>query len=296
MKKLYNLIPAILIPILILGTFIFAGGCSNSQKEGFAIYLTKNDISPFQMEMLSHVEIADKPVIGIKDIISYDAGTHEITLTDDAFERISELEVPVQGRSFVVCVDRAPIYWGAFWVGLSSQSFDGVTIWMPLRARDSPVIALTPGYPASSFYSGQDPRNNPTVMDSLEKSGKLINKPATSKLPHSFKGYELYSWVKNGSWYFTLITGTNRTKALEEIISGSNTDPGDGWVNIRVTGVNAVNAVLSRLPAGEDIAWLSEPRAIDVPENEVYFSLPDEIMTDAIKEQAAACGLNLWIL
>lgn len=296
MKNLYKFGPAVLISLVLLGTGAFSGGCATSQEEGFAIYLTSDDIPPSRMEMQSHVEIADRPVISINDIISYDAGTHEITLTDDAYERIFKLEVPVQGKSFLVCVDKGPIYWGAFWVAFSSVSFDGVTIWKPLSVQEPKVIAFTLGYPSPSFYSGEDPRNNATVMDSLDKSGKLVNKPATDKLPRSFKGYELYSWVKNGQWYFTLITGTNRTKALEEIISGGNETPEGGCVNIRVTGVAAIKTVLSRLPAGESVSWLPEPRAIEIAEGDFYFSLPSETVMEAIKEHAVECGLNLRIL
>jgi hypothetical protein len=100
------------------------GGCSSEKGEGFAVYLTRDDIPPSQMEALSHVELADQPVIAADDIVSYNTQTHELRLTPDAFQRISELEVPVQGRSFMVCVDRGPIYWGAFWTPISSQSFD----------------------------------------------------------------------------------------------------------------------------------------------------------------------------
>ena len=105
--------------------------------EGFAIYLTRDDIPPEKMEMLSHVEIADQPIISIQDIITYNAQTHEIKLTDAAFERISRLEVPVRGKSFLVCVDKAPVYWGAFWTPISSISFDGVTIWKPLGPQEA---------------------------------------------------------------------------------------------------------------------------------------------------------------
>lgn len=169
-----------------------------SEREGFSIYLTKEDIPPSRMEALSHVEIADQPIISITDIITYDAQTYEIKLTENAFNRISGLEVPVQGRSFMVCVDKAPMYWGAFWTPISSMSFDGVTIWKPLGSQEPQVITLKLGYPSSSFYSGKDPRNNPAVMKSLEQAGILINKlsiTATDKLPHSMKGYELYSWA-----------------------------------------------------------------------------------------------------
>jgi hypothetical protein len=55
-------------------------------------------------------------------------------------------------------------------------------------------------------------------------------------LPPSLKGYELYSWQAAGRWYFTLITGTNRNKQLEEITSPGSTESGEGWVKIRVAG------------------------------------------------------------
>ena len=214
-------------------TFDMSAGGTVTKGDGFAIYLTKEDIPPAQMEALSHVNIADQPIISIKDVITYNAQTHEIKLTDQAFERISQLDVPVRGKSFMVCVDKGPIYWGAFWTPISSMSFDGVTIWKPLNSEESKVITLELGYPSSSFYSGEDPRNNQIVMKSLDQAGKLINKlsiTSLENLPHSLKGYELYSWEEEGQWYFTLITGTNRTKTLEEITSKEDFISESGWV------------------------------------------------------------------
>jgi hypothetical protein len=152
------------------------GMVTPSNDEGFAIYLTKQDIPPAQMEALSHVNLTDQPIISIKDVITYNAQTHEIKLTDEAFERISQLDVPTSGKSFIVCVNKAPIYWGAFWTPISSISFDGVTIWKPYSSQGPTVITLQLGYPSSSFYGGEDPRSNPVVIESLEQAGKLINK------------------------------------------------------------------------------------------------------------------------
>ncbi|MFA5451414.1 MAG: hypothetical protein WC231_05450, partial [Dehalococcoidales bacterium] len=67
---------------------------------------------------------------------------------------------------------------------------------------------------------GEDPRNNPDVLASLEEAGKLIEKLSIAEidiLPRGFKGYELYSWPKEEKWMFTLITGTNRTKTVKEL-------------------------------------------------------------------------------
>lgn len=67
---------------------------TTNKDEGFAIYLTKDDIYPAQLPALSHVEIDEHPIITHTDIITYNAYTHEISLTASAFNRISSLEVP----------------------------------------------------------------------------------------------------------------------------------------------------------------------------------------------------------
>jgi hypothetical protein len=169
MRKLFGSLPA----ILVVGTVLLPGGSMALKGEGFAIYLTRQDIPPSRMEALSHVEIEDNPVISINDIILYDPRTHEMKLTANAFERISRLEVPVRGKSFMVCVDKRLICWGAFWTPISSMSFNGVTIEKPLSSQEPKVLKLQLGYPSPSFYRGEDPRSNPEVIKSLKQAGKL---------------------------------------------------------------------------------------------------------------------------
>jgi len=161
--------------ILLLHAPLVFPGCNapNPEEEGFAIYLTRDNIPPSQMEALSHIEIADEPIISSDDIISYDKNTHEIVITAEAFQRIEQLEVPTSGKSFVVCVDKGPIYWGAFWTPVSSQSFNGITIWVPSFHQQQNIIRIELGYPSESFYSGEDPRSNTAILKSLEKTGKL---------------------------------------------------------------------------------------------------------------------------
>ena len=292
MPKCYAKLTAVIFSILLV-----ACGCIAPNNGGFAIYLTKNDIPPAQMPVLSHVDIAEKPIIGMDDIITYNAQTHELKLTASAYEDISHLEVPVRGKSFVVCVDRKPVYWGAFWTPISSLSFDGVTIWKPLMPGEPHVVNLALGYPSSSFYGGEDPRDNREVLRSLEQAGKLITRlpiTAIDKLPHSMKGYELYSWLEDSQWHFTLITGTNRNKTLEEIISHEDFVSEAGWVKIHVVGVDAIKAVLSKLNEGEEIFWLVGLREKAAQTN-VNIQLPPETAIDAIKEHAKQCGLNFMV-
>ena len=285
---------------ILLAILTIAGVACNElpteSQKGFAIYLTREDIPSEKMEMLSHVNIADYPIIYMQDIITYNAQTHEIKLTDTAFERISQLDVPVSGKSFIVCVDKAPIYWGAFWTPISSMSFDGVTIWKPLGSLESNVITIELGYPSSSCYSGEDPRNNTEVLQSLEQSGKLINKLSISsveKLSRSFKGYELYSWEEGSQWHFTLITSTDRTKAMEEITSKEDYISEIGWVKIHVVGADAIKDALSRLPEGESVLWCDELHIGQTTGTD--FQLPPVQITDAIEEHAKQRGLDFTV-
>ena len=150
-----------------------AFGCASPQGEGFAIYLLAHDIPISEIPTMSHLELADEPLISVVDIVSYSASTHEIELTAEAYRRIAALEVPVWGKAFAVCVDGHPVYWGAFWTAISSMSFDGVTILLPIRPEPH-VIQLQLGYPESpELFKGEDPRGNGRILESLKQAGKL---------------------------------------------------------------------------------------------------------------------------
>ena len=185
---------------------------------------------------------------------------------------------------------------GAFWTPISSLSFDGVTIWKPYSSQGPRVITLELGYPSSSFYGGKDPRNSAEILNSLEQAGKLIDKlsiTSIEKLPGSFKGYELYSWEEEGQWHFTLITGTDRTKTIEEITSKEDFISETGWVKIQVVGGDAIKDVLSRLPEGESVFWCDE---LHIGQStEIDLQLPAEQIVNAIEEYAKQCGLDFVV-
>jgi hypothetical protein len=288
-QKLTLLICSILLIIILYSTYTII-----TKSEEFAIYLPRENIPPAKMQALSHIELSDQPFISVKDIITYNAQTHELKLAPNAFERISKLNVPVEGKSFLVCINKKPIYWGAFWTPISSISFDGVTIWMPYNTQKQNIIVIDLGYPSPSFYGGEDPRNNVKVLESLENADKLITKlslTAVDKLPRSMKGYELYSWEDNGQWHYTLITGTNRVKTMEEITSGEDFISEIGWVNVHVVGVDAVKDVLSRLPRGESVFWCGELHLGDTM-GSIKLELPPKLVVDAISEYAKQCALG----
>ncbi len=161
--------------LVLLAAIAPAGGCgqrgNTDSGEGFAIYLLAREVPPQAVPVLSHLELAETPLISLKDIVSYEKSTHRIKLNKEASQRVQDVAVPVRGRVFVVCVDRQLVYWGAFWTPISSQSWDGVTIIKPLGAQDAIQIEL--GYPGPDFFRGNDPRPDPKVLGSLERAGKL---------------------------------------------------------------------------------------------------------------------------
>ena len=292
MKKPFHKLTVVLICLLLVSS-----GCAATKGEGFAIYLTKEDIPPAQMPALSHVDIADQPIISMKDVITYNAQTNELRLTPSAFERISSLEVQVRGKSFIVCVDKNLIYWGAFWTPISSISFDGVTFWKPYSSQGPAVITLELCYLSSSFYGGEDPRNSLEILKSLKQADKLISKlsiTAVNELPPSMKGYELYSWLEDGQWHFTLITGTDRNKTLEEITSKEDFISEAGWAKVHAVGVEAIEAALSKLPRDEFTLWLAGMREPS-GQTDIKIQLPPKQTCDAIKEFAGRHGLDFQI-
>jgi hypothetical protein len=296
MKMIFRKASAWIAVLLFLIPFT-SGSCAPKEVEEFAIYLTREDIPPAKMATLSQTDLADVPLISIKDIIYYNSQTYELKLTSEAFQRICNLKVPVQGKSFIVSVDKKPVYWGAFWTPISSISFNGITIWQPIKTAKPEVITFETGYPSSSFYGGNDPRNSPEILNSLEKAGKLISKLTIKdidKLPLMMKGYELYSWQESGQWNFTLIYGTNRNKNIDEIISKDDLISEKGLIRIHVTDIEALKTVLSKMPEGEFVTWSAGFRGETGP-TDIKFELPPDELIKPIKEFTDQHGIKLQI-
>lgn len=303
-----------LIAGIVACCLLLAGGCSAPEPAditesqtgeemspasgGFAIYLTKDDIPPERVPVLSHIELADRPVISIEDIVSYDPDTYALELTRSAYERVASMGVPVRGLTFMVCVDGGPVYHGAFWTMLSSAMYDGVTIMQPLNTDAPPFIVFGLGYPSEDYYGGTDPRNDQVIIRSLEAAGKIAPAPSStdlSELRLSFKGYELYSWQDGEEWHFTLITGTNRTKTLDEIIAVDTGEAETGLVRIHVIGVDAIKEVLGMLPEGESVFWLGGAQVDQTDHGGIVFSFPSQSDIDAVTSFAVDAGLKMMV-
>jgi hypothetical protein len=101
--------------------------------------------------------------------------------------------------------------------------------------------------------------------------------PTASAVPdlpgESMKGYELYSWQKDGQWYFSVLVGTNREKTLEEIQS-----PG-----VTLKGLDALELALKKIQPGQAIIW-SARRGM---------GFPPEVMIGDVQKICKDRGLEL---
>ncbi len=147
-------------------------GCTQRYDDSLSIYLLREDVPVSALPALSHLELSPEPLISIDDIVSYGRESHVIRLTDVAYERLSRLHVPVQGRAFALCLGHRPVYTGAFWTPVSSIPYDGVAIVKEMDNQDG-SIRIQLGYPSPQFFKGTDPRSDPGIMKSLTSAGKL---------------------------------------------------------------------------------------------------------------------------
>ena len=163
--------------LLLSGCSVITGaspGDTTTAGEGFAIYLTRDNVPVAQMEALSHIALAETPFIGPDDILAYNWRLHDMALTPEAYQRLYAMRPPTNGTSFVACVDRQPVYWGAFWPSYSSQSFDGVAIVVcpPFSVYNYGAI-IQVGYPVPPSSTLDDPRADPAIRAALDAAGKL---------------------------------------------------------------------------------------------------------------------------
>jgi 1-deoxy-D-xylulose 5-phosphate reductoisomerase len=82
--------------------------------------------------------------------------------------------------------------------------------------------------------------------------------PAATLPAESMKGFELYSWQEGSQWKFSLLTGTNREKTLDEIQSTSTA----------LNGVEGLRSTLGAISPGQTITW-SAKEPLSFPPEEI---------------------------
>jgi hypothetical protein len=113
-------------------------------------------------------------------------------------------------------------------------------------------------------------------------------------LLRAFKGWELYSWPVGNNWRFTLIEGTNRLKTYEEITADGGAGAG-GLPKFTVTGVEALEAALARLPRGERVFWANEAWWEQVQGARGGFAPPDPATVERIVRYCEQRGIVLQL-
>lgn len=118
---------------------------------------------------------------------------------------------------------------------------------------------------------------------------------AAEPLPRSSKGYELYSWRAGHGWQFALMTGTNRLKAYEEIVSAETIVTESEWVALSVHGTEELKVLLGRLPKSEMVTWRGGgwlERAA-VPKGNLELPGPDVI--EEVRRTCRGLGIELQV-
>ena len=262
--------------VLLLALPALCAGCGRRATEpagtgGLALYLLARDVPTARLASvpLDGLALRDSPLLAGDDIVAYDRLTHDIELSGAAYRRVQALfaaPVPVRGLPFVVCVGREPLYAGAFWTSLSSQSFDGPVIMEPLAAG-LPVIRITTGYPGPAFFRGPDPRADARIVAALRAAGKLLPAGASQATLDIFSGRPNPAWELSPA----------ETEALAELIAGlapaapANlptplgyrgfvvSRPGAGGLTVTVTAYDG----LVRVEGGGDLYYADPERSVE---------------------------------
>ena len=95
----------------------------------------------------------------------------------------------------------------------------------------------------------------------------------------AFKGMELYSWqAEDGEWVFSVLTGTNRNKSLEE-------------VQATALDLKGVEESFGHMAVGESVFWTSY--VIDASGRMIKLPRPPADMVRELMDAAARAGVKL---
>jgi hypothetical protein len=156
---------------------------SVTNAHSFGIFMPREDVLNFTRDVEERIRVylkskpediplAKYPLISDQDIESYDWKTHTLTMDRSAIRRI--LRPLVWGTPFVVVVDGAPVYIGAFYSGASSQSCPVPVILTDGFLNRTNTLVIDRAYPgATPDQLANDPRSDARIKNSLQALGKL---------------------------------------------------------------------------------------------------------------------------
>jgi hypothetical protein len=120
------------------------------------------------------VVLEEKPLVAYKDIVSYSATGHIITLTEDGKNAVQSLEQSGIRKAFAIKANNVVVYTGYFWSSIMSSNCD----WTVMDVIDLPsqkTLKVQLGYP-SDLYRGTVPdrRSDTRIFDVLRADNKLL--------------------------------------------------------------------------------------------------------------------------
>lgn len=127
------------------------------------------------------------------------------------------------------------------------------------------------GTPSLAAPVSNTPTNlpvNATIMPSLDVS------ELPEKFPGAMKGFELVSWQKDGVWWYTLVTGTNRQKSFEELTSPQSWIIPNVYLKVTTDSLVDLKSILQRLPSGSEVIWGGMELSGEVEKDIPYFTYP----------------------
>jgi hypothetical protein len=169
----------VLIAFVAIGIFLIPAEIIRGQQKPkeFALYLLpslgKRPQRLRALDIRTLKKPAEAPLISAADIDHYQKDRHEIGLHYTAAVRLNKIAADLQGRPFAIFVGDEPIYAGAFWPSIWSQSYDGVNIDTFDFKGDFPVLKLRFGYPREKFATMPDPRSDSRIFKAFEDAKML---------------------------------------------------------------------------------------------------------------------------
>jgi len=130
-------------------------------------YKTRDNSSEI---IISTAQIADKPIIDYKDIISYNPDLSIYNISKKAREKVLGLITEVSGPAFAVTIDKKIIYAGYFWPVTSSASCDWTNI-DPLFIDFWDGLKVMPG----DNWDNPNPGNDSSLIEIFKRDKKLID-------------------------------------------------------------------------------------------------------------------------
>jgi len=154
---------------IIIGFMFY--GCEKSQELGIEIYQVKQLYPDFTKQPKPECfycfepkksELYDKPIITESDIEKFDWKNQKIILTEEGKQKISELEIPLEGLAVAMVLNGKPIYGFWFWNIASSFGCDRVYTYPQLG------FEIKFGLPNDNTF-GNDPRFDSELKQHLNK-------------------------------------------------------------------------------------------------------------------------------